>query len=162
MAGDGHEVHVSIPAGNDMKMNMVLDAGTGDTAEIHPDIKSMRSHHLLDRPNAFRHQRHHLPTLRFSEIGKFTEMPIGNDHEMSVIVRIKIHDDEAMLPAVKDEIFSVIFLLRFQAENTAIFFLPENIINAPGSPEDIHAYSISSLPPACAMIFSATSRGTSS
>ena len=44
---DGHEGVISIPAGNKVNMQMLLDPGTGRLADVHTDIESVRFEGLL-------------------------------------------------------------------------------------------------------------------
>ena len=48
MSQERHKVGIAIPSGQNMEVQVIVDAGARDTAQIHTDIKTMRPHHLIE------------------------------------------------------------------------------------------------------------------
>ena len=69
-------------------------------------------------------------------------MPMGNDHQMTIIVRISVHHHKGMLPSIQDEIVSVSLTTRFKAEDALLLFPLQNVIHSPRSPKMFHGLSL--------------------
>jgi len=59
---------------------------------------------------------------------------------MAIIVREEIHDDKIELTSVQNQVFSIIILFGFIAENTSIVFIVKalNVFQTPGRPHVVH------------------------
>ena len=103
LADHRHEVRVAVPARHHVQMQMVEHARAGGLAEIQPHVEAVR---MIDRGQrllgALR-ERHELRELRIGEIRQPADMPVRHDHEMAVVVRILVQQDERPLPAMNDE-----------------------------------------------------------
>jgi hypothetical protein len=73
-------------------------------------------------------------------------VPVGNDHQMTVVVGIEVEDDEAETAAKQDELFVAAVQL---AEDAAVFFFgfmglafgtgrARHVGKSPGRPEAFH------------------------
>jgi hypothetical protein len=84
--GYGHEIGVAIPAGDNVKVQMIIDAGAGDATHIHADVETVGRHRLLQSPRRGLQQRHHLLNFRRVQILNGGLMAIRHDHQMAVVV----------------------------------------------------------------------------
>jgi hypothetical protein len=60
---DRHEVGVTVPARDNMQMQMVDDTGTRDPAKIHPDIKPFGGDLFLENRTAQNQEPMHVQSL---------------------------------------------------------------------------------------------------
>src|SRR4030067_1325997 len=77
-------------------------------------------------------------------------MDIWHNHEMSVIVRITVHDDKGMGTSVQDKIIPVFVfpLFREVTENTPLCLIRKDIGHPPWRPQCLHV-SVSVSPFLC-------------
>jgi hypothetical protein len=67
-------------------------------------------------------------------------MAIGTDHEMAIVVREQIQNDETGFPPEDDQVFLVLGRTGFLAENATLHRLCGlfDVRLPPGSPKDFH------------------------
>jgi hypothetical protein len=92
--------------------------------------------------NGFAEQGHfpQFKTCRIIEPGAVRKVLVGYNQQMSVVIGESVHDHEVVFSPKQDQILAVIFLLREDAEDTAILLVVHalNVLHAPGCPKLIH------------------------
>ena len=88
-------------------MDVIGDAGSGDSSEIHTHIEPLRLINLIKRALTSLHQVHHLVGGLFFSGRQITNMGIRSNHQMPANVRIAIEDDEVLSAAIKNSVFGV-------------------------------------------------------
>src|SRR3954454_19896862 len=83
---DGHEVRVTCPTGDDVKMNVIDDAGAGDAAEVPAEIVALRAVDLTEGGHALDRQPVDLQRLLVRKPGELADVPVGGDHQMTARV----------------------------------------------------------------------------
>src|SRR5947209_3740071 len=64
---DGHEARVAVPAGDDVEMNVVLDSGSGDPADVPAEVEPVRPILAPERVDRMRREPVDLERLRVRE-----------------------------------------------------------------------------------------------
>ena len=65
-------------------------------------------------------------------------MAVGRNHQVAGVVRINVHDDEAGVAFMEDEIFFILVGFRKNAEDAFARFVLFDIFHSPGSPNLFH------------------------
>jgi len=130
----GHVVGVSIPSGDDVNVNMFIEAGATRFAQIESDIESLGGFNRPQDFHAFLRQAVYLGEFVFFQLGDAGEVSVGGNHDMTGVVRGNIHDDERVRPSVEDEIFLVLFRTGKGAEDTIPRFIFLDVFHSPGGP----------------------------
>ena len=85
-------------------MEVVLDAGAGRFAEIDPDVDALRFVGMVQRHLRQPREVHQLGLLFRSQRFERRKVPVGHDHQVSVVVWVEIEDDVAALTTQDDEV----------------------------------------------------------
>jgi hypothetical protein len=105
---DRHEVGISIPARDNVKVEVLPDARTGHLTEVEPDVEPLSLHDFPEHGNASLAQAHQVHHFLMIEGFQFGCLPVGHDHKVPTIVWITIHDHVASLVPMHDQICHVI------------------------------------------------------
>jgi len=121
-------------------VNVLVDAGTCSAADIHADVEALRMKSPGQGRFAHICQGPHFKRRVIRKPGAVRGVFVGNNHEVAVIVRIPVHDDEIFFTAKQNKVLPVALLLRLCTENTTRLFMIDSaqILHAPGSPKFFH------------------------
>ena len=115
-----------------MKMQMLIQTGSGSLAFVQTDIDAVALIHIFDRLFASsQHRDQILPDLVFKG-GEAAFVLVRTEHDMPVVVGITIHDDEAVLAPVEDKFVPVLFWILMIAEEAGTVLFGEDVIEPPG------------------------------
>ena len=105
---DRHEVRIPAPARHDVVMYVVIDAGSAHSAEVYADVEPVRGHRQFEGPKRTLNGVQNLEMFVVGESREGRNMLVGDDHQVTAVVRVAVHDHEAVVPAPEDEILLVL------------------------------------------------------
>src|SRR5437879_3398054 len=77
----GHEARVAVPARDNVQMDVVLDPGAGNTADVPAEVEAVRRVLGTERVECARREAMHLGRLRIGERAEVIGVPLrGNEH----------------------------------------------------------------------------------
>jgi hypothetical protein len=117
-----HEIRVAAPARDKMEMDVLIDSRACQFSEIRAKIKTFRMGDFPERGNHFLKQLHDFKRFIAGEIGKFLQMPIWYDHNMTAVVRVQIHDDKGCLAPEDDAMVFILAVPGIAKYAAACFF----------------------------------------
>ena len=100
-----HEIVIAIPTGNDVKMEMIGNAGTCRRTDIAPDIKAIRRKMPLKNGATYLqhfHQRQVFIRLQGSDA---INMPDRCDEQVTMGIGVSVQQDENLLVTVEEQVF---------------------------------------------------------
>jgi len=100
--GDGHKICVSEPAGQNVHVDMVSDAGARGFAKVEAHVEAARAVNLTQDEFGTLGEEHQLVGRVCWHGGERGEVLIGHDHEVAGGVGIGVETDEAVLAAMDD------------------------------------------------------------
>jgi hypothetical protein len=118
----GHEVRIAVPSGYNVKMNVLVDASSGNPPQIRSEIETMRSAYLAEGLRRHRGCLHRFEVYSIREQFKFGSVFVRNDHQMTAVVGEQIHDDEAVLATPDNEVLFITAFFRDPAKETRLAF----------------------------------------
>ena len=126
-------------------MNMLVDASTRRPANIRANIKSIWMRDFLKRYTHPLQKTHDLERFIIAQIDQRGDMAIRDNHNVSTIVGIQIHDDVGGGAPVNDESIIIITLLGGNTENAfplRAFRSNErlDVLRPPGREKSLHDY----------------------
>ena len=137
--GGGHEVGVAAPAGDEVDVEMLVDAGAGSGAEVDADVEAVGAEGGVDGGLEALEHSHHLEGFVVGEVLQPAGLAVGQDHEVAGVVGINIEQGEAALAAGEDEVGFVVGALRDAGEDVSLVFLAIfHVKIAPRRPEMFH------------------------
>src|SRR5947209_2651139 len=137
---------------------MVLDPSPRDLPLVHADIEPFWRIGLPDGLDRTLHQTQHVQQHRFGKVLEGSDVPIGRDQEMAVVVRVDVHEHEGVAAPPENKRLPVLVVGRLLAKDAA--GAVGDLLDkgqTPGRPELLHAPPVRS----CAAR-RATARATSS
>lgn len=75
-------------------MDMLIDSGSGDAAEVRSEIESVRIVELPEGPLRFGGESQYLSVLPISQFFNGFGVFVRHHHQMTAVVGVKIQDDE--------------------------------------------------------------------
>jgi hypothetical protein len=93
-------------------MDVSLDPGTADTSDIHPDIEALRMERIGKGFQTPLRALHDPGRFFLGQPRELTCMCMGDDHQMSTVVRIQVHHDKTGRPTIHDEVFLIAIRTR--------------------------------------------------
>jgi hypothetical protein len=137
---DGHEVMVIPPAGDNMKMKMIGNAGPGDLAQVKPDIEAIRGKMAAENGCGMgEHGKKRCPFFsgEFGDIGK---VPFRRHQQMAVGIGKPVQQDHYHLVTEQEKMVPVLpFLSGWFKKATLYLFCPaKDMLHAPGGPQGFH------------------------
>ena len=109
-ADGGEEVSVVRPAGDDVDVEMAGNAGAGGSAEVEPDIETVRLHGLAKGVGHPVDEGPEIGGLLGGEGGEVVHLAVGADHEVAEVVGKTVEDGKGGLGAGEDEVSGVVGL----------------------------------------------------
>jgi hypothetical protein len=135
----GHKVGVTIPARDNMNVNMSLHACTRGFPHVCAHIEGLRIVYVAQDGHATRGQFHHFCARLWIEFLKIRLVVKRDNHQMAAGIGIAVQNHIRVRPAKCDEILRAIFLLLRIAKDTPIFFMIIfDIFHTPWRPDMIH------------------------
>ena len=136
-----HEVGIPIPARHDMQVNMISNAGSCNCPLIDTHIETMWRERCSYRGEATLRGRHDIRQCWWVELFDGGYMLIGGNHEVAVVIRVDIHQNEAEIASVQQEIFFIAPLGGLGAEDTSFILLLAgfDVCHTPWSPKMVHS-----------------------
>lgn len=95
-----HEGGIPVPAGHQMKMQMLPYAGARGFAEIQADIYALTMKMFFEDNDAFLEHTHHFRGFRRRQIFESHYMPVRTDHNVAIIVWKFVHYNEALAATI--------------------------------------------------------------
>lgn len=118
---DGQAARVAGPAGDDLNMEVLRKSRACDLADIDAYVQPLRVHFPLQNVHRCLGDLHKIGQLFDGQLVDVRHMRVRHHKQMPVVIRVKIHDDERMLPAIENIVLAVVVLLQLLAEETASF-----------------------------------------
>ena len=132
---DWHEVRVARPAGHDVEVNMVDDAGARNSAEVPAEVVALRPVGLGESRDPALSKAVDLESLIVRKVGELADVPVGGDHQVAGGVRELVQQHKGVLAAMDDEPLLVV-TDRSVAEDAARLLVGlGDVFEPPGSPE---------------------------
>ena len=134
-----HEVGVAVPARHEMDVEMIHDAGAGRSAEIDPDVDSLRRIGLGERHLRVPRQPHQLRPLVARRRGERRHVAVRHNHQVTVVVRKQIEDDVRDTAANEDQLIAAGFVAATEdAAGIAAAARAVHVREAPRRPQAFH------------------------
>ena len=128
----GHEIRVSVPARDDVHVDMSQHTRAASLPNVRADVEALRLVNIFQNGCTAGCKFHHLGTRFGSEFFERSDMLKWIDHDMSACVRVAVENDIDTLAAIYDEILhAVLHFLRY-AKGASIFFVVFQIFHTPG------------------------------
>lgn len=121
-----------------MKMEMLADTGTRSLSLVEPYIDSLTIKVTFQNRSTALQKRHDLARFPFRQIFQRHDVPVGAHHEMPVIIRKLIHDDETGRSSMQHQPLGIFFSSPGQTEDALIGLGAKDIVNAPRCPQLFH------------------------
>jgi len=115
-----HEVRIAAPPRHDMEMDVLVNAGSGRPSQVRAEVESLRTAHRDKRFDALHGSLHDFDIRFIRDRGEIRRMQIRHNHQMSAVVRIEVHHQEAVLSAPEDEVALVPLFLCDAAEEASL------------------------------------------
>ena len=106
-----HEIGVTAPTRHDMHMKVIGNTGAGNLAEVHADIKPLRTETVEQHAPSHHDQLMHFERLGIGEIFETTGMAKGRNHQMVKVAFVGFETPEIPLFLIVLFIFALGFLL---------------------------------------------------
>ena len=104
LSANGHEIMVAVPAGYEVKVEVVSNAGAGGFSEVKADIDTLRSQVAAQDGAGSGKDRHEAGNLFFVEFSKIGEMTPRGEQKMAVGVRKTVEQDNGQPIAKKEQV----------------------------------------------------------
>lgn len=128
-----------------MEMNVLINSCTCGSAQICPEVKSLRLGDFFKRVNTFSCHHHNLTMLFAGKFCKAGCVQVWYDHQMPTVIRISVHDNKTELSPPYNEIFHICFFSVFfsypakKASARMLFFAKSfDICRTPGGKKMFH------------------------
>src|SRR5262249_9269365 len=118
-----HEIGISIPARHDMEVHVVGNAGARYRSLVHTHVIPLWLHGMPKRAEAALCRQHDIGQDSGGKVFDTRYMQIRRNHEMAVMVGVKIHQDKTVLGPVEEQVVFVSLLSRFQAKDASLMLL---------------------------------------
>src|SRR5262245_22495373 len=118
-----HEIGVSIPAWNDMEVHMLGDSGAGNSSLVDSHVEALWPHGSAQSCKATLGSGEHIGQdcgVQFFDGGN---MEVGSYHQVSIVIWVEIHQNEAVLGAIEKQIVFIAVFVRLGAEDAPLIFL---------------------------------------
>ena len=132
---DGHEVGVTCPTGYDMEMDVIDNAGAGDSAQVPAEVVALRAVDLTERGHALDRQPVDLERFLVRKPGELADVPIGRDHQMTARVRELVQQHERVLAPVDDQPLLVVAGGGIAEDAAGLLVGLLDVLEPPGRPE---------------------------
>ena len=142
LAQDRHEVGVSVPARDDVPVEMSGQSGPGRLPLVQPDVVTLRPEHPIEDHGHPAHRLDRLEQVRPLELRQRPPMHARGDQEMSIVVGISIEDDDRIRSRDNDEVLAILVAGQAAAEEAPRSRLGRggglvDVLRTPGSPDPI-------------------------
>ena len=123
-------------------MQVLGDPGSGSRTLVDAKVEALGTHAFLDDTLRLLNQPHHLTDLLRGEGTQCVGVSIGDNHQVSVVIRVEIQNDEAMLAAMQDVRGPVVRSGPMCAEHTRRISIggppvTRDVGHPPGRPHDV-------------------------
>ena len=135
-----HEIGISNPPGNNMKVEVVFNTCPSAFAKVHSQVKPVRPVVMVDGELALPHEIHHLPNLISRAVRKISQVLIRAYQQMSCRIRKYVENNEIVFASKENEFF---FVMLSGFANTKHTLLRASdigeVLISPRTPQVIHA-----------------------
>ena len=111
-------IRIAEPAGDNMKMQVFFNAGTGNFAQVQPDVKSIGLHDLFKDIHRSLHCGQQLPHFLFAQLVQARNVPNRRHQKVTIDIRKLVHDHQGVRSLEQGQ---VIFFTQGVTENAAVF-----------------------------------------
>ena len=138
VADRGHEVGVAVPPRHEVDMKVVEHAGASRAAEVDANVDPLRRVRLAQRHFRMPRQPHQVRLFGGRRDRQARDVPVRDDHQVTVVVRVQIQDGVTGGSADEDEI--VARGISAGAEDTAVGAAARagHVLQSPRSPKVFH------------------------
>ena len=133
-----HVIGVADPPGDNVHVNVFVESRAASLAQVSADVESFRRFDSLEYFHTFAGQVVEFGIFFFIHLGDARQVAVGGDHQVAGIVWINVHDDEAGVALMQDEIFFILIGLWENAEYAFARLILFDIFHSPGSPNLFH------------------------
>jgi len=138
---DGHEVGVTVPAGDDVDVQVLVNARPRTAPQIQPDVESLRLEGFPQNLLGDLRDLHQLRQFLIAQPRQTGHMAVGHDHQMPVVVRESVQDDESAGEAGDDVVFAVTPLIGLLTKDATLLLVRRrHIRQPPWRPKDLSSH----------------------
>ena len=137
-SGDRHEVCVSLPAWDQVQMDMSRDTRSGDATQVDPHIISFRFQRPVDGRLGIAGGLHQLKGFFCGEFFQGSLVCVGGHHKVADVIGEPIQDGEAGFSPMENQVLPVFFFGNIGAEEAVAVVVLLNVLHPPGCPDGIH------------------------
>ena len=136
VAGHGHEIMIALPAGDDVKMEMIGNAGSGNFSKVEADVESMRLQMVAKDDTASLHHGHKGCVFSRRDFADVCYMPSWGNQQVAVGIGKPVEQNNGLPAPMQEEPFGVglAYSGRFKQAARYFFCLAQDMFHAPGGP----------------------------
>jgi hypothetical protein len=132
------EVRVATPSGDGVQVDVVGDARTTGTPQVHAEVDTLALQPFAQHTDGPATEVPHLACDGVVEPDQVLGVLVGHHHQVPRVVGVGVEDDEAVLPAVQDQRLAVVVAGGQDAERTAVDrVLADEVAIAPRRPQSL-------------------------
>lgn len=139
-AEHGHEIGVAAPSGDDVLVEVFGNSCSGGFSEVDADVKAVRFEGSCEELFSFDGGIYQAEAFLLVQVFYVWNFSIRENEEVSCVVGIAVHEDEAMLFSTYDEVVFVVVLFGEVDEGAAFSgsFLLGDVFHSPVCVQMIH------------------------
>jgi hypothetical protein len=139
ISANTHKVCVSVPAGDDMDVQMTRQSRPGASAEIHPNVEAVRFYRQRECLLGFPDQQDHFKQLLAACLVEVGDVSGRRYQQVAIIIGEAIQNHDTSIGSPQHEVCVIILsVLEISADKTArlwrAFAQVLNILNPPRRP----------------------------
>jgi len=141
-----HVVGIASPARHNVQVQVVGNTSTGNLANIPADIETLSSATVTQDLLAQGQETMYLQDFVSLEVGKVMEVPVRDDQQMTVAVRVAVHDHKTTFTTQQHQPIDISTRIIIEAKHTLTAGLSRNVFQPPWSPKLFHQINPRNLP----------------
>jgi hypothetical protein len=130
----GHEIRISLPAGNNVKMKVVENPGSGNLPQIHSHVEAIGMKSIPQDFNRSAHMVKKICHLFFLQFLDLIHVPHGGNHDVGVGVRVSVEHDQGKGSLVEDQPFLNGLTIHGAKDASLPFLIGQDVFHSPWGP----------------------------
>lgn len=107
-----------------MEVDMLVNTGTCNSAQIRAEVESLRFHRLIERAHHIGGCAQDINIFFLREGAHFGRVCVWYDEKVAAVIRVEIHHHKTVGPADENEIAGIIPLAGRFTEEALVIILP--------------------------------------
>jgi len=134
-----HYVRIAVPPWNNVIVQVFFNTCSCGHTQVDTDIEALRTHGLPEHPETSTDFLDKKAILFRFKVTDVADMSIGTDKEVPVSIGKLVHDGERAASSVNDEVFHVLVISWFGAEDASrLLLFSYDVVDSPRRPDSIH------------------------